>query len=396
MKRSTALALLAAVLAAALAAPSDAFLLELLAAKFGGGASSAGAAAPVAAAKPAAVVAPAPVAAATTKPAAPRPLLTKPAPAVVVVAAAAKPAVATKPAPAVVATTKPAPAVVAAAAEPAVSAEPAATSEGPSCPPKDFDSAANLDLARYIEKRWYTIAQRPVSYQPPDSLFCVSALYTPLDAAKGAAGGVLVRNYSNRGGVNGGLLGTSGAGKGTAGGESGPPPEVLAMLAARGGAAGAAGKGGPPAGVLTRPAAGPGGAGTAEPFTMIGLPHPVGGPNSTDPETAASKLIVGPKQFLQAAPLPVLAAALGPNYRVAAFDDEDYSWAIVISGTPDVPGKDGLCKFGGDSGFWLFSREPVPSDETREAIEAAAVEIGLDTSDLTPVPQEGCKYEGAR
>jgi lipocalin len=394
MKRATALALLAAILAAALAAPADAFLFELFGAKFGTAAA--------AAAKPAAAAA-APVAVAAKKPvaAAPRPMMmaiTKPA---VVPATQTKPAVL----PTGPMTTQTKPQVLPtgpARPEPAVGT--AAASSSSRCPPDGFDSAANLDLSKYIEKRWYTLAQRPVSYQPPDSLFCVSALYTPLDAAKGPAGGVTVRNYSNRGGVNGGQLGTSGAGEGTAGAEQrGPPAEVLAMLAAQaaaGGAGAGGGAGGPPAGVamptLTRPAAGPGGAGTAEPYEMIALPYPAGGANSSDPATAASKLIVGPKAFLQAAPLPVLARTIGANYRVVAFDEDGYEWAIVVSGTPDVEGEDGLCKFGGDAGFWLFSRAPVPSEETRAAIEEAAVEIGLDTSDLTEVPQEGCKYEGAR
>lgn len=361
MRRTTAFFALAAIAALATAAPADAFLLELLAAKFGavgGSSSSAGAAAPVAAAAAAEPVA----AVAATKPA-PRPMMmAKPA----AKPAAAAAAVAAKPAPAVAAAAvaaKPAPVAAAAAAATPAAATPAATAAAAdaasaSCPPAGFDSAANLDLARYIEKRWYTYAQRPVSYQPVESLFCVSALYTPIDAAKGPSAGVNVRNYSNRGGVNGAAMGTSGAGG------PGAPSRI----------------GGPPAG--------------AEPFSMIALPHPLGGANSTNPDTAASKLIVGPKPFLQGAPLPVLARVLGANYRVVAFDDEDYEWAIVISGTPDVATENG-CTVGGDGGFWLFSRTPEPSDETRAAVEAAAEEIGLDVSGLTPVPQAGCKYEGA-
>jgi lipocalin len=358
MRRPTALFALAAIAALAAAAPADAFLLELLAAKFGGGSSSsAGAAAP----------APAPVAAAAAEPVA-AVIATKPAPRPMMMAKpAAKPAAvaavaAAKPAPAVAAAAvaaKPAPAVAAAAAAATPAATAAAAAAAPSsCPPAGFDSAANLDLSRYIEKRWYTYAQRPVSYQPVESLFCVSALYTPIDEAKGPAGGVNVRNYSNRGGVNGASMGTSGAGGPSA------PSRI----------------GGPPAG--------------AEPFSMIALPHPLGGANSTNPDTAASKLIVGPKPFLQGAPLPVLARVLGANYRVVAFDDEDYEWAIVISGTPDVDTGKG-CTVSGDGGFWLFSRTPEPSDETRAAVEAAAEELGLDVSGLTPVPQAGCKYEGA-
>jgi len=344
MKRAACLALVAVLAASSAAAPADAFLMELLAAKFGGkapaasakpvGAASAVVAEPVVAAEPAA----APLAAA------PRPMMMMAKP-----AAMAKPAVAAmaKPA-AVAATAKPAAAAMAAAA-------PAA------CPPEGFDSAANFDLARYVDGRWYTFAQRPVSYQPPDSLFCVTALYTPIEGgAPAGKGGVDVRNYSNRGGVNGGALGTSGAGG----------PDAPSR------------PGGPPAG--------------KEPFAMIALPHPVGGPNSTDPATAASKLIVGPKQFLSAAPAPVLARLLGPNYQIAAFDEAGYQWAVVVSGKPDVPGKGGLCKFGGDSGFWLFSREPVVSAATRAAVEAAAEAKGLDTSDLVAVGQAGCKYEGAR
>lgn len=63
----------------------------------------------------------------------------------------------------------------------------------------------NLDLKEYISKTWFVQKQQVNSYQPRDSLYCVSATYD-IDGAWvpfffGTV--VSVRNYGNVGGVNG-------------------------------------------------------------------------------------------------------------------------------------------------------------------------------------------------
>jgi len=48
----------------------------------------------------------------------------------------------------------------------------------------------------------------------------------------------------------------------------------------------------------------------------------------------------------------------------------------------------------GNSGFWFFSRKPVDPVGTA-AMEAEATRLGLDTSVLLNVEQQGCTYQGA-
>ncbi len=45
-------------------------------------------------------------------------------------------------------------------------------------------------------------------------------------------------------------------------------------------------------------------------------------------------------------------------------------------------------------GLWLFSRQQQDPDNT-ELMLSLLEEVGLDTSELVAVEQEGCKYEGA-
>lgn len=50
--------------------------------------------------------------------------------------------------------------------------------------------------------------QLPLSYQPADELYCVRAVYEPINATDLTAG-LIVNNYANRGAVNGPVSGTS-------------------------------------------------------------------------------------------------------------------------------------------------------------------------------------------
>ena len=163
-------------------------------------------------------------------------------------------------------------------------------------------------------------------YQPVDTLFCVRAQYIPVDSSK-PLNGVTVRNYANRGAVNGPVVGTSGAG-------SGFPGRLVASV-----------------------------------------------PNKNDP----SKLSVG-----IAAPISNRPLFGGPYWVVAIA--EDYSWAIVTGGAPRTATPEGLCF--PKEGLWFFARSPVDVGATAQ-MQQRAEQLGLDTSVMVPVEQEGCSYEGA-
>lgn len=86
---------------------------------------------------------------------------------------------------------------------------------------------------------------------------------------------------------------------------------------------------------------------------------------------------------------------MGAPYWVVAVGSE-YQWAIITGGPPTAQSANGCTTSGpmGSSGFWLFSRKPVDPENTL-LMEAEARRLGLDTSVLLPVAQEGCLYEGA-
>ena len=48
---------------------------------------------------------------------------------------------------------------------------------GQTCPPPGFDALQDFDLNGYIEKRWYSIKQIVVPYQPRTQFYCVYAQY---------------------------------------------------------------------------------------------------------------------------------------------------------------------------------------------------------------------------
>lgn len=81
---------------------------------------------------------------------------------------------------------------------------------------------------------------------------------------------------------------------------------------------------------------------------------------------------------------------------------DQYEWAIISGGAPEVDGRDNLCLTGtklenrfqtNNVGLWLFSRTQVDPAGTAIMLERAR-QLGLDTSQLLPVAQEGCLYEG--
>ncbi|WIA19251.1 hypothetical protein OEZ85_003888 [Tetradesmus obliquus] len=221
----------------------------------------------------------------------------------------------------------------------------------PHCPPPGLDSVKDFDLQAYIAAPWYAVEQVVVTYQPRNSFYCTRARYVPVDPSN-LQKGVTVINYGNRDGVNNNPVGVSGA----AGNRS---------------------------------------------VELFAVPAPVSGP------TAASKLLVGPKQFLAAAPAAVVAQRLGApngNYRVvAAGPSKDksigYDWAIIVGGAsaPSEPTASGLCgpSKAKDEGLWLFHRNPLPPQSDIDHMKQLAKSLGIDTSRLEPVVHKGCKYEGA-
>jgi lipocalin len=179
--------------------------------------------------------------------------------------------------------------------------------------------------------------QQTNSYQGEDSLYCVTATYDEEGKRQWLRRAISVRNYSNRGQVNGGV---------TVGEDN--------ILCA------------------------------------------------TQTRRAPGKLLVAPC-FL---PSRIFG---GPYWVVAVADD--YSWAVVSGGQPDVAGEctvdDSLCTtadsvsgvtgfLGQNQGLWFFTRAQVADNVTLAVMEGAARGLGICTDKLRTVEQEGCKYEGAR
>ena len=107
-------------------------------------------------------------------------------------------------------------------------------------------------------------------------------------------------------------------------------------------------------------------------------------PNSEDP----SKLNVGFALGNSNTPL------IGAPYWVV-YINETYDLAIITGGAPTRASADGKCSMEGTGGFWLFSRNPTVGAEGKAQLLEVAAQLGLDTSGLIDVPQEGCLYAGA-
>ena len=73
-----------------------------------------------------------------------------------------------------------------------------------------------------------------------------------------------------------------------------------------------------------------------------------------------------------------------------------YDWAIVTGGPPSVPTSNGLCTTltagFNDIGVWLLHRNPQPPADVVRKMHSRARELGLDTSALQDVAQDGCEY----
>lgn len=226
------------------------------------------------------------------------------------------------------------------------------------CPPVGFDSLPNFNLTAYVSAPWYIQQQIPLVYQPVNQLYCVRAVYKPRDPANFKKGTV-VYNSANEGSVTGKQVGTV--------------PNTNATS-------------------------------TGNPFGgqtgIVAYPEPYP-KNAT---TAASKLRVLPTFFEGLYQLkPAIPGISGPYWIVATSGDTTApdAWSVISGGPPTTP-SNGACRTGREgpqtfldvngSGFWIFTRQPVPSAAVVEAARTAAKAIGFDLTPLVNVEQAGCTY----
>lgn len=205
-----------------------------------------------------------------------------------------------------------------------------------SCPPKDLDAKKDLCLTSFISAPWYAVKQMPVRYQPLESFYCVKAEYTLKKKPWYQIGSTLnlkVENYATTG-VNGKVRGG----------------ELSAKV--------------------------------------------------RDPKNTASKLKVGPKFLPTIAYGDYWVMAAGTYEDVLAksttpFAGTTYEWAIISGGAPKNS-SNGKCITGtgtNGSGFWMFTRDPLPPVGVIEAVEQVASNLGYDVSQWKLVEQKGCTYQ---
>lgn len=206
----------------------------------------------------------------------------------------------------------------------------------PTAPCPAVTTADPFDLRAYVTAHpWYVQQQQPTRYQPSSDLFCVRASYAfesdATDADALARASVAVLNTANRGAVDG-------------------PPQNARRTKLRA---------------------------VVDPSARASSP---------------SKLRVGPRFLPRAAYGPYWIVAVSP----ATPGEGGYDWAVVSGGAPTIPGATpGTCRTGegvNDAGLWLFSRDPVASEDAIAAMRAAAEAKGFDLSRLENVEQRECEY----
>ena len=105
-----------------------------------------------------------------------------------------------------------------------------------------------------------------------------------------------------------------------------------------------------------------------------------------DPSNPA-KLLVGPKFLPKRLYGPYWVVATDTTPGTPEFEARGYSWAIISGGPLTKLKSDGSCEPSG--GLWLFHRNPLAD---AGEIRSAAQSLGIDTSVLKKVQQEGCTY----
>lgn len=212
------------------------------------------------------------------------------------------------------------------------------------CPPKGFRAlpASKFNITEYIAAPWYAQRQEPLVYQPRYHLYCVRAVYEPLQVDNPLAG-LRVINTANEGSVSGPPLGTSGRPGG---------PQLIARV-----------------------------------------------PNPRRPSKLLVGLTLGGERQLSSGAYWIVAA--GQSGDATQRSGNAYDWAIISGGAPRTP-RNGRCATGSrypkvrrvqtdNVGLWLLSRLPVDPINTQVML-AKLEELGLDASRLLPVTQAGCQY----
>lgn len=212
-----------------------------------------------------------------------------------------------------------------------------------SCPPANYETKSNFDATTYVENGpWYPLAQLPVLYQRPNSLFCVRATYTiepdrtlwcrifrRCDKTR-----IDVLNQARTGGV-----------------DAEPSDANLHAFIED----------------------------DAVPSQLSVAPR------------FLPPLFYGPNYFVMEA--GTYTELIDDNKGKGEFTSTDYQWAI-ISGGPADEESNGACITGegffNGEGFWLFSNTPSPPEGALQKLEELAASFGVDTSVLLPVVQDGC------
>jgi lipocalin len=215
------------------------------------------------------------------------------------------------------------------------------------CPPAGFDSKQNaFNPTKFFDGRWFSLKQLPVYYQPKDELYCVSTNYEiekknfcKLFRCDETV--IRVSTASKKGSINGPVKSKSLNG-------------------------------------IIKNSALPARVSIGAPFnpSFCYLPYWV-------IETGSySDLLYG---------------------NSTNFEGEQYEWAIISSGTPQTPANNGclpaikyLSPRGlnrlNPSGVWIYSRQPIVSEEIISRLVALTASKGFDVSYLKTVVQEGCTY----
>lgn len=199
-----------------------------------------------------------------------------------------------------------------------------------------IDTPDDFDVDLYIEKSWYIQRQQTNTYQPTDDLFCIVTRYDKESEKQWGRNAVTVRNYANRGEVNG------------------PSPSEDMILCAT--------------------------------------------PRYRNRKPA--ELRVAPCFLPASFGGDYWVVAFEPNYDWAIVTggqpdqkgecDEDESLCTLrtdcsIGFLPCV---------GNGQGLWFFTRERFPSSEVLDAMDAKAAELGICTANMKDVVHEGCNYDG--
>jgi lipocalin len=210
------------------------------------------------------------------------------------------------------------------------------------CPPVGFDAKKNFNSTKYIGDRWYSLKELPVFYLPVSRLYCVFADYG-VDTRKSPSCFLFGRVVGCR-----------------------DPPAISIFNSARDQS-------------------------TTGKVVSGNLKGTI-----PDAKNEPAKIYVGlqnqPNFLRRGTNYWVVAAGTYnelPGLATEA-DSPIYQWAIITAGSPGQVGNNGRCYSRG--GVWFFSREPTAPDGALAAIENIAIGLGLDTSSLKPVTQQGCTY----